>query len=127
MLKVFGDWLGLLVAPAILGAGNGELTVVHTGPGFQCRNVNRLPSGKLSPHAAGLAIDIASFEVENATRIPIKPNGNEQHSATIAAVRRAACGWFTTVLGPGSDASHADHLHVDLQLHGNSDRYRICQ
>ena len=34
---------------------------------------------------------------------------------------------FTTVLGPGSDAAHTDHLHVDMALHGTSDRYRICQ
>jgi hypothetical protein len=39
----------------------------------------------------------------------------------------AACGWFTTILGPGSDPAHADHLHVDIQQHGSSDRYRICQ
>lgn len=123
----FGGWLGSLVAPAILGATNSELAVVHTGPGFQCRNRNRLPSGKLSAHAEGLAIDIASFQLANKSQIPVKPDGNEQHVATINAVRRAACGWFTTVLGPGSDASHADHLHLDLQLHGSSDRYRICQ
>jgi hypothetical protein len=123
----FGSWLGSLVAPAILGATNSELAVVHTGPGFQCRNRNRLASGKLSAHAEGLAIDIADFELANANRIPVKPDGNEQHTATVNAVRRAACGWFTTVLGPGSDASHADHLHLDLQMHGSSDRYRICQ
>lgn len=123
----FGGWLGSLVAPTILGATNSELSAVHTGPGFQCRNRNRLPSGKLSAHAEGLAIDIASFQLANESRIPVKPDGNEQYVAIINAVRRAACGWFTTVLGPGSDASHADHLHVDLQLHGSSDRYRICQ
>ena len=42
-------------------------------------------------------------------------------------IRVAACGWFTTVLGPGSDAAHAEHLHVDILQHGSSDRYRICQ
>jgi len=45
----------------------------------------------------------------------------------VDAARTAACGWFTTVLGPGSDAAHTDHLHVDTTLHGTSDRYRICQ
>jgi hypothetical protein len=45
----------------------------------------------------------------------------------VDSVRAAACGWFTTVLGPGSDAEHTDHLHVDIALHGTSDRYRICQ
>ena len=36
-------------------------------------------------------------------------------------------GWFLTVLGPGSDAAHSDHMHLDIQQHGSSDRYRICQ
>ena len=123
----FGGWLGTLVAPVMLGETKSELAAVHTGPGFECRNRNRLSSGKLSAHAQGLAIDIASFEMADATRIPVKPDGNDKHTKLINAVRQAACGWFTTILGPGSDASHADHLHVDLQLHGSSDRYRICQ
>jgi hypothetical protein len=31
------------------------------------------------------------------------------------------------VLGPGSDAAHTDHMHLDILVHGSSDRYRICQ
>jgi hypothetical protein len=31
------------------------------------------------------------------------------------AVRKAACGPFTTVLGPGSDAYHDDHMHFDTK------------
>src|SRR2546422_709012 len=57
----------------------------------------------------------------------VKPDGDEHMQATVAAIRVAACGWFTTVLGPGSDAAHADHMHVDIMQHGSSDRYRICQ
>ncbi|HKD27934.1 MAG TPA: extensin family protein [Xanthobacteraceae bacterium] len=45
----------------------------------------------------------------------------------VDAVRSAACGWFTTVLSPGADAAHTDHLHVDMAQHGTRDRYRICQ
>jgi hypothetical protein len=47
--------------------------------------------------------------------------------SAVDTVQTAACGWFTTVLGPGSDEAHADHLHVDMAPHGTSDRYRICQ
>jgi len=47
--------------------------------------------------------------------------------ATVDAIRIAACGWFTTVLGPGSDEAHTDHMHVDILQHGSSDRFRICQ
>ena len=47
--------------------------------------------------------------------------------AVCCAVRTAACGWFTTVLGPGSDAFHASNMHLDIELHGSSGSYRICE
>ena len=43
------------------------------------------------------------------------------------ALRISACGYFTTVLGPGANAAHAEHYHFDLGLHGKSGNYRICE
>jgi hypothetical protein len=123
----FGHWLRDLVAPLIAGELAVELKSVRTGPGYECRNRNRAEAGKISAHASGLAIDVASFELANGRTLAIKPNGDEHLRATVDAIRVAACGWFTTVLGPGSDAAHADHMHVDILQHGSSDRYRICQ
>ncbi|TIT86210.1 MAG: extensin family protein, partial [Mesorhizobium sp.] len=34
-------------------------------------------------------------------------------------VRKAACGPFKTVLGPGSDPDHALHFHFDLEPRRN--------
>jgi hypothetical protein len=123
----FGQWLGELVAPVIVGTLNTEIKTIRTGPGFECRNRNRAAIGKLSAHAEGLAIDIAAFELTNGSTVRIKPDGTTPPNPALAALRTAACGWFTTVLGPGSDSAHADHLHLDVQQHGSSDRYRICQ
>jgi hypothetical protein len=123
----FGHWLRDLVAPLIAGSLTFELESVRTGPGYECRNRNRTEAGKISAHASGLAADVASFELANGETLAIKPNGDEHLRATVDAIRFAACGWFTTVLGPGSDAAHADHMHVDILQHGSSDRYRICQ
>ncbi len=123
----FGHWLRDLVAPLIAGALAVELKSVRTGPGYECRNRNRAEVGKISAHASGLAADVASFELANGRTLAIKPNGDEHLRATVDAIRVAACGWFTTVLGPGSDAAHADHMHVDILQHGSSDRCRICQ
>ena len=120
-------WLGNLVAPLIAGRMSADLRAVHTGPGYECRNRNGAATGKLSAHAVGQAIDISAFELSGGKSIPIKPDGDEAMRSVVDSVRTAACGWFTTVLGPGSDAAHAEHLHVDLLLHGTSDRYRICQ
>ena len=120
-------WLGHLVAPLIAGRMSVDLRAVRTGPGYECRNRNGAPTGKLSAHAVGKAIDISAFELSSGKLIPVKPDGDEAARNVVDAVRTAACGWFTTVLGPGSDAAHTDHLHVDTALHGTSDRYRICQ
>jgi hypothetical protein len=123
----FGHWLRDLVAPLVAGELAVELKSVRTGPGYECRNRNRAEAGKISAHASGLAADVASFELANGRTLSVKPDGDEHMRATFAAIRVAACGWFTTVLGPGSDAAHADHMHVDIMQHGSSDRYRICQ
>jgi hypothetical protein len=120
-------WLGQLVVPVIAGRMSASLRAVRTGPGYECRNRNGAPTGKLSVHAIGKAIDISAFELSNGKLISIKPEGDEAMQSVVDSVRTAGCGWFTTVLGPGSDPAHAEHLHVDLLLHGTSDRYRICQ
>jgi hypothetical protein len=120
-------WLGHLVAPLIAGGTSADLRAVRTGPGYECRNRNGAVNGKLSAHAVGQAIDISGFELSNGKSIPVKPDGDEAMRDMVESLRTAACGWFTTVLGPGSDAAHTDHLHVDIAMHGASDRYRICQ
>jgi hypothetical protein len=122
-----GRWIGDLVAPLVAGIKGSELKAVRTGPGFECRNRNRATTGKLSAHAQGLAIDIAGFELANGTTLRIKPEADIAPDPALAALRTAACGWFTTILGPGSDEAHHDHLHFDIERHGSSDRYRICQ
>jgi hypothetical protein len=125
--RPFGHWIGDLVAPLVAGIKATELKAVRTGPGFECRNRNGSATGKLSAHAEGLAIDIAGFELANGTTLRIKPDAGAASDPALAALRTAGCGWFTTILGPGTDAAHHDHLHVDIEQHGSSDRYRICQ
>jgi len=122
-----GHFLGDLAAPVIAGRLSFELKGVRTGPGYECRNRNRAANGHLSAHALGIAIDVAAFELANGKALPIKPDGDSRGQAAVTAIRTAACGWFTTVLGPGSDAAHSDHMHLDILTHGSSDRYRICQ
>jgi hypothetical protein len=123
----FGHFLGDLAAPLIAGRLAVEVKAVRTGPGYECRNRNRAANGHLSAHALGIAVDVAAFELANGKALPIKPDGDVRGEAAVAAVRTAACGWFTTILGPGSDPAHTDHMHVDILTHGSSDRYRICQ
>ena len=124
----FGMWLGRVAAPVLAAAHGAPVRSVETGPGAECRSRDHLPGAKLSAHATGLAMDVSGFTFADGKSLAVKPSAPAaRESEALEAARRAACGWFTTVLGPGSDAFHTDHIHLDIKLHGTSDRYKICQ
>lgn len=80
---------------------------------YVCRA--RHNGGKISEHAFGNALDIASFTLTDGTRIDVGPKPPEKQEKFLDKVRSAACGPFKTVLGPGSDPDHELHLHLDLE------------
>jgi hypothetical protein len=121
----FGRWLGEIAVP-LIAARLTPLRAVHTGPGYDCRNRNRARSGKLSAHAVGHAVDIDAFKLGGGETLSITEANDERKKGVLSTIRTAACGWFTTILGPGSDPAHATHWHFDIQKHGSSDNYRIC-
>lgn len=81
---------------------------------YVCRT--RHGATKLSEHAYGRALDIASFTLSDKRIILVQaPAINEPKTKLfLDFVRLKACGPFTTVLGPGSDPDHAYHFHFDL-------------
>jgi len=111
------------LATAMLGSG---VVALATG-GYSCRSPIRLPSGNPNPHAKGIAIDVSAITLADRRRIAIGHEANSAEALFARTIRRAACGWFTTVLGPGADAAHAEHFHFDILRHGASDNYRICE
>jgi hypothetical protein len=120
-------WTGEVVAPVFAASFSSPLTAVRTGPGYECRNRNHETTGKLSAHAIGLALDISGFELANGQIISFQSGNDPVADAVLRTIRTAGCGWFMTILGPGSDAAHANHLHLDIQRHGSEGRYRICE
>lgn len=112
-------------------AGSGAIaaiTTMATGPGFQCRGRNGDSSAKLSEHAHGDAVDITSFTAGgHVVQVSDAAVPASADFAMLKALRSSACGYFTTVLGPGANAAHAKHFHLDLAQHGRSKDYRICE
>ena len=111
------------LATAMLGSG---IVALATG-GYRCSSPIRLPSGSPNPHAKGIAIDLSAIALADRRRIAIGHEADSAEALFTRTMRRAACGWFTTVLGPGADAAHAEHFHFDVLRHGASDNYRICE
>jgi hypothetical protein len=101
------------------------LSAVTHASAYVCRA--RHGRTKMSEHAFGNALDISTFELKDGTRIEVKAYGaaDPDRQAFIRTLRAQACGPFRTVLGPGSDADHALHLHLDLQQRRNGGTF--CQ
>ncbi len=118
LAKVVADWVRDSVQPLVRGHFENDLTALRVGGGHECRRRNHASEGPVSEHATGRALDIFAFRVGDgkaAVQVVVeKPQGLVQNSF-LTAIRQSACGAFTTALGPGSDAAHANHLHVDIQ------------
>ena len=107
------SWLEGTVQPAARKVG-GRVTGLRVAASYDCRGRNRIKGAKLSEHGHGNAIDIAAFEIDDKRWIEVGPDwGKGADGAFLKEVRGEACGTFTTVLGPGSDPYHSDHLHLD--------------
>ncbi|CAN5320170.1 hypothetical protein BH10PSE7_BH10PSE7_42290 [soil metagenome] len=125
----FTTWLADVAGPTIGAQGEARLAALSTGPGYQCRGRNGDASNRTSEHAFGNAIDVDGIMLADKHRIAIEEVTNPQNAAyrLLMALRISACGYFSTVLGPGSNAAHATHYHFDLGVHGKSSNYRICE
>jgi hypothetical protein len=125
----FSTWVADVAIPVVQAQEDKALSGLSTGPGFECRNRNGDSEGKISEHASGNAVDIDQIVLADKSRIAISQvsNTNDPHYRMLMALRTSGCGYFTTVLGPGSNAAHASHYHFDLGAHGKSGNYRICE
>jgi hypothetical protein len=91
---------------------------------YSCRGMNGQPGARISEHAFGNALDIAAFILGDGRKITVKDGwrGTPEEQGFLHDVQGAACEQFTTVLAPGSNRFHYDHIHVDLmrRASGNS-------
>ena len=103
-----------------------NLARVMNGTSYECRGQNRQDGAKLSEHAFANALDIMGFGFAGRGTISVAGQvADTAEGRFLAAVRASACAHFMTVLGPGTDAAHADHLHLDLRARSRG--VRLCQ
>ena len=123
-------WVNQTLIPAtqsLSDDGSVTLSGLQHASTYVCRRRNNQPDGKLSEHAFGNAIDIRRFEFEGRSAIAIEPRERTGsiEEAFQKSARAGACLAFTTVLGPGSDGFHKDHIHLDIAARRSG--YRLCQ
>jgi Extensin-like protein C-terminus len=116
IVSVLDRWLADSVQPAAQRWFGAHVVEIKQISAYSCRGMNGNPSAHISEHAFGNALDIAAFTLADGRRISVKDgwHGLPEEQGFLRDVQAAACAQFNTVLAPGSNAYHYDHIHVDL-------------
>jgi hypothetical protein len=119
-------WITSAVQPAAMRWFGSPVAEIKQISAYSCRGMNGNSRSRISEHAFGNALDIAAFTLADGRTITVKNgwHGLPEEQGFLHDVQGAACDAFTTVLAPGSNVYHYDHIHVDLMRRSND--YRIC-
>jgi hypothetical protein len=121
MAEAVVAWVREEAAPRALTQG-AALRAIENFDSFDCRGRNRIPGAQTSEHGKANALDVRALRLVNGKVIePTDPLVPEDFRE---GLRTSVCARFTTVLGPGSDGYHENHVHLDLAERRNG--YRLC-
>jgi hypothetical protein len=122
MAAALADWIRTDIAPFAQSLGT-SISDLDNFDSFECRGRNRVAGAKLSEHGRANALDVRALKFANGQSLSLTDRtvAREQRETVLHSV----CARFTTVLGPGSDWYHEDHIHLDLAERRGG--YRICQ
>jgi hypothetical protein len=121
MATEIADWVRTDIVPLTQKLGS-EITTLDNYDSYECRGFNRIPGAHLSEHGRANALDVRAFRLADGRSIAL----TDPHVAheTREAVLHSVCSRFVTVLGPGSDGYHEEHIHLDLMEHQN--KFKLC-
>jgi len=122
MASAIADWIRTDMAPQAMRLGS-VITELDNFDSFECRGRNRLIGGMLSEHGRANALDVRSVKLADGRSISFTDRSVPRDLRE--SVLHSVCARFSTVLGPGSDWYHEDHIHLDLMERRNN--YKICQ
>ena len=120
-------WFADSVQPSAMRWFGARVVEIKQISAYSCRGMNGNPGAHISEHAFGNALDVAAFVLADGRRISVKDGwrGMPEEQGFLRDVQSGACAHFTTVLAPGSNVYHYDHIHVDLMRRAS--RRLICQ
>jgi len=132
MIPALEAWLNAIVEPDAQTRFGQRVATVNVFGAYSCRGIDNMPGARLSEHAFGNAVDVAGFTLADGRRVDFVHDWkttDSQEAAFLHEVHAGACQYFTTVLGPGADVFHYNHIHLDLANHGSTDTgpRRICK
>jgi hypothetical protein len=116
IVSVLDRWISTAVQPAALKWFHQPVVEIKQISAYSCRGMNGNPNSHISEHAFGNALDIAEFDLADGHKISLQYgwHGTPEEQGFLHDVQGAACQDFTTVLAPGANVYHYNHMHVDL-------------
>jgi hypothetical protein len=122
MAEQLAAWLRDDVAPTLTESGP-PLRILDNFDSYECRGRNRVRAAQLSEHGRADALDVRGFRLADGHEINLTDVGVSKDLRQ--KIRSSVCARFSTVLGPGSDGYHEEHVHLDLAERRNG--YKLCQ
>ena len=121
LISVLDQWIAEAVQPAAMKWFGEPVVEIKQISAYSCRGMNGDPNATISEHAFGNALDIAAFTLADGRKLDVQHgwHGAPEEQAFLHDVQASACEQFTTVLAPGSNAFHYNHIHVDLMRRRN--------
>src|SRR5271166_1896490 len=132
MIPALEAWLNDVVQPDAQARFGERVAALNVFGAYSCRSIDNMAGERLSEHAFGNAVDVAGFTLADGRSIRFVRDWRQagtQEGAFLREAHAGACQYFTTVLGPGADVFHYNHIHLDLANHGatNTGPRRICK
>jgi hypothetical protein len=127
IVSALDQWFATAVQPAAMRWFHQPVAEIKQISAYSCRGMNGDPGAHISEHAFGNALDIAEFALADGHRISVQYGwrGSPEEQGFLHDVQLAACESFTTVLAPGANVYHYNHIHVDLMRRASG--RRICE
>jgi hypothetical protein len=127
IVSVLEKWLADAVQPAAMRWFGARVVEIKQISAYSCRGMNGNSRAHISEHAFGNALDIAGFVLADGRKISVQDGwkGLPEEQGFLHDVQASACQQFTTVLAPGANVYHYNHIHVDLMRRAR--RPVICQ
>jgi hypothetical protein len=127
IVSALDRWVSDGVQPAAMRWFGAPVTEIKQISAYSCRGMVGAGISHVSEHAFGNALDIAAFILADGRRITVKNGwrGSPEEQGFLHDVQSFACDTFNTVLAPGYNAAHYDHIHVDLMRRASG--RRPCQ
>jgi hypothetical protein len=122
MASAVADWIRTDMAPLAASLGT-AIRDLDNFDSYECRGRNRVVGAKISEHGRANALDVRALKLADGRSISLTDRKAPREIRE--SVLRSVCARFSTVLGPGSDWYHEDHIHLDLMERRND--YKICQ